>query len=116
MIIRHLTALSIDVIWQGLRALGLKLLNDQPFISVNEGSSFQQMINAKLLSLNLSVNRTLQVTNLQTVALLALKRGAHFHPWSHPANPSREQDHHVNIIRIPRDVMFFDFGVPCRND
>lgn len=101
-----------DMTWRDFQTLDWKDLNNQPFISVNSGSSFQQMINAKLLSLNLTTRRFLEVTNLQTATLLALKQiGLTFAPELVMQTLPMAVDTPVNIIPLPKDVLIFDFGI-----
>lgn len=101
-----------NVVCRDYQSLNLKQLNDQPLISVNEGSSFQQMVNTKLLTQNISMKRTLEVTNLQTATYLALQQfGITFTPDLVLRTSQLPLNDNVNIIRIPRDVMIFDFGI-----
>lgn len=99
-------------VWREYQSLDLKQLNGQPFINVNEGSSFQQMVNTKLLTLNISVKQAVQVTNLQTATFLAYQQfGMSFTPDLVLRTSHFTPADNVNIIRIPREVMFFDFGL-----
>ncbi len=98
--------------WRDYRTLDLKQLNNQSFINVNDGSSFQQMVDTKLLTLNIAIKPTLQVTNLQTATILAFNQlGITFAPDLVLRTSQLIPENNVNIIRMPREVMFFDFGV-----
>ena len=70
------------------------------------------MVDTKLLTLNIAIKPTLQVTNLQTATILAFNQlGITFAPDLVLRTSQLIPENNVNIIRMPREVMFFDFGV-----
>ncbi len=94
--------------------LDLTKLSGESFIGTPQEDNYQRLVNSFLNDIGVSAEISIEVPDLHLASDLAIEHvGAIItpEPFANPRRLTDEQKKHINVVKIPTDVLTANFGI-----